>query len=355
MDLPALEKVAAFCRSGGTVIATRRLPDRSYGLLDRRRTDRLRALVTEMFGAAATTAGRTTERRYGQGRAIFAPDELDSLAHALESVPRDVTFSPYQPEVSFVHRRDGARDIYFLANVGPTGRAFTARFPRANGHLTLWDPMDGRTREAAFVEPPDGLIAAPIELAPRGSIFAVIEPRPPGTPARPAEPARVENVSETELNLEWNVTFPGIDRSTPRAIRELVSWTVWPESRFYSGTATYTGQIVWDRPAPRRARLVFSQVHEVAAVELNGVSAGVAWTPLYEVDVTGQLHPGTNALSITVANLPLNRFLGLPDEDLRPLRAVYGNRFPDPEEKQVAKEPAPSGLIGPVRLRVVPR
>src|SRR5262249_55219201 len=31
MDLAALQKVARFCRAGGTVIATRRLPDRAYG------------------------------------------------------------------------------------------------------------------------------------------------------------------------------------------------------------------------------------------------------------------------------------------------------------------------------------
>ena len=60
---------------------------------------------------------------------------------------------------------------------------------------------------------------------------------------------------------------------------------------------------------------------------------------------------GTNTLCIDVANLPLNRFLGAPDEDLAPLRAVYGNRFPAPEEKSVVHEPVASGLLGPVTLR----
>ena len=53
-----------------------------------------------------------------------------------------------------------------------------------------------------------------------------------------------------------------------------------------------------------------------------------------------------------MGNLPVNRVLGLPDVDLRPLRAVYGNRFPAPEEKRLMAEPAPSGLIGNVWWRM---
>jgi hypothetical protein len=86
----------------------------------------------------------------------------------------------------------------------------------------------------------------------------------------------------------------------------------------------------------------------VAQVVVNGQPAGAVWTPPYELDITSLLRPGPNTLQVTVANLPVNRVLGLPDPDWRPLRAVYGERFPDPEEKQLMPEPAPSGLIGRV-------
>ncbi len=78
--------------------------------------------------------------------------------------------------------------------------------------------------------------------------------------------------------------------------------------------------------------------------------AGVVWTPPAEIEITEWLKADTNSLRITVANLPLNRFLGAPEEDLKPLRAAFGNRFPAPTETQTA-QPAPSGLIGPVSIR----
>ena len=69
------------------------------------------------------------------------------------------------------------------------------------------------------------------------------------------------------------------------------------------------------------------------------------------MEITGRLKPGTNLVSITVANLPLNGYLGTSEPDLRPLRAIYGNRFPDPEEKKLFSEPRTAGLLGPIRIR----
>jgi hypothetical protein len=62
------------------------------------------------------------------------------------------------------------------------------------------------------------------------------------------------------------------------------------------------------------------------------------------------LRTGLDGLEIAVVNRPLDRFLGLPDQDLGPLRARFGNRFPDPQEKKVST-PIPPGLIGTVYLR----
>lgn len=92
----------------------------------------------------------------------------------------------------------------------------------------------------------------------------------------------------------------------------------------------------------------------MADITLNGHLVGPAWNPPYEVEITRELVTGTNTLSITVANLPINRFLGSPDLDLGPLRAVYGNRFPDPEEKRLPQKPPLAGLVGPVKLRFTP-
>ena len=65
---------------------------------------------------------------------------------------------------------------------------------------------------------------------------------------------------------------------------------------------------------------LFSKISEVASVTLNGTTTGPVWTPPLELDVTRWLKPGTNLISINVANLALNGFLGTPDRDLSSLR-----------------------------------
>src|SRR5579859_4084351 len=50
MELEAARKVEAFCRSGGIVIATRRLPVRVYGVEARKGSRELRAIMQRMFG-----------------------------------------------------------------------------------------------------------------------------------------------------------------------------------------------------------------------------------------------------------------------------------------------------------------
>src|SRR5262249_23160908 len=51
MDFQALEKLEQFCASGGTVLAVGRVPQRVYGIRERSDTPRLKAMLTEMFGA----------------------------------------------------------------------------------------------------------------------------------------------------------------------------------------------------------------------------------------------------------------------------------------------------------------
>lgn len=150
--------------------------------------------------------------------------------------------------------------------------------------------------------------------------------------------------------MSWTLSFKGDKAPPKRQLEELISWTTWPEAEFFSGRGVYTGEFAWNRPVPQRAWLNLTRVAEVAEISLNGHSAGVVWTPPAEVEITEWLNVGTNSLRITVANLPLNRFLGAPEEDMKPLWAAFGDRFPAPTETQTAK-PATSGLIGPVSIQ----
>jgi hypothetical protein len=205
--------------------------------------------------------------------------------------------------------------------------------------------MTGQISGLATSETADDFRRLHFELPPRSSTFVVFRPH-----SQAALKAQMRFQTES-LTTSWRLSFP--DSSVLPAVHmsEPISWTAWPQTECFSGTGTYTTVFEWNRPVPRRAFLQFSRVHEAADVRVNGQLAGSVWTPPYEVDITSSMRPGTNSLSINVANLPLNAFLGTPDQDLGALRAAYGDRFPAPEEKKICRLPFPSGLVGPVRIR----
>jgi hypothetical protein len=213
------------------------------------------------------------------------------------------------------------------------------------GRGSLFVVAGGRTTDAAPAYP-SAEAAYPFAAAVESGISAS-----PGKDVKvqlkspKAEPERVD------LNLEWALTFEGPDAPPAAKLSSLVSWTGLAGGRFFSGTGIYRGSFEWTGALPGRCLLRFEQVREAAGVKLNGRSLDVIFNPPWAVEVGQSLRPGRNDLEIAVVNLPLNRFLGLPDEDLGSLRAKFGARFSAPEEKKVAG-PAPSGLIGAVWLEV---
>jgi len=335
----SLERMISFARSGGTILVTGRWPERVYGGALSWQNAGKAASLQELSGGMGTPA-QVTWRGLGRGRVVWVPDERETLKQALTELRPDVCLEPQQPEVGVVHRSTGTRDIYFLSNVSDTPKRFTAAFRTPFEQAERWNPMTGKIEGLPCQRQGKGFTRVELELGPRGSTFVVC-----GAAAAALALERPSNFNNEALQITWTLSFEGSNAPATRSLSELVSWTTWPDAEFFSGRGIYTGQFVWDHPVPRRARLGFTQVAEVAEIRLNGHDAGAIWTVPAEVEISDLLRPGTNSLSITVANLPLNGYLGAPDEDLRPLRAVFGDRFPAPTEKSNAR-PAPSGLIG---------
>jgi hypothetical protein len=340
----SLERILAFGRSGGTILVTGRWPERIYGGSAPLNPGPSRALLDELVGEIAPQAP-VTRRRLGRGQVIWIPDERTALAQVLSELRPGVRLEPLQPEVGLVFRRTPSRDIYFLANVGDQPRRFTAGFRTAWKHAERWDPMTGRVERLPSEQDSDGFQQVALELPPRGSIFVLWGRSSVAAPPTPSFASEGQ-----PLNVSWTLSFEGDKAPPQRQLEELISWTTWLEAKFFSGRGVYTGQFAWNRPVPQRAWLNLTRIAEVAEISLNGHSVGVVWTPPAEVEITEWLNVGTNSLRITVANLPLNRFLGSPEEDMKPLRAAFGDRFPAPTETQTA-QPATSGLIGPVSIQ----
>jgi hypothetical protein len=345
MELSALSRVAAYCRGGGTVVATRRLPNRAAGAAAQCGQTELARLVEEIFGPDPKP-GLT--HPCGRGRGLFLAEDRDAGPALRAIVAPSVRFAPRPPTVGFVHRRLENKDLYFFLNVGPDAAVFTAEFPGPSRSLEMWDALSGSIRRAA-----DNEARLEIRLAPRESIFVVAGGRTEG--ALPGPPAVSAPTAERPIETEWRLDFDGPDPPPSARLSTLVSWTELPGGRFFSGAGIYRSRFAWEGAAPARVLLAFDEIRDAAEVRLNGHPLGILFTPRLEIEAAAALRSGANDLEIVVVNLPLNRFLGLPDQDLEPLRARFGNRFGAPEEKKIAGGSAPAGLIGRVRLIVFDR
>lgn len=333
ISLSLLEILREFCRAGGVLIATRRLPDTAYGLVDRdAHCARVQSMVAELFGAGP--AERARRHPYGRGLAIYVPDETAEFAAVLASLGPDVNFGRPDPELAFVHRADGSRHLYFLVNTSPNPKTIVPVFREAKGRPQLWDAMTGAKAEAASSRPA-------LKLDGYGSTIVVF-----GEEARGAPPERPERrfrpADGIALTGPWSFEIDG--RTTP--LEKLISWADLAGDRYYSGSAVYRttarvpkGVSGW--------RLDMGEVREIADVTINGRHAGIAWKRPYRLDVTRWMRPGRNTLEIKVTNLLINRVLGQPDPDYSGLAS---RRFPLPEEKKRIAHPLPSGLLGPVKL-----
>jgi hypothetical protein len=210
-----------------------------------------------------------------------------------------------------------------------------------------------------------------LDLEPYGSRVLVFSK----TPARPTRPpSRTGGGGPEPLDLSdgWKVTFgPG---ASPVIFDRLRSWTDDEATRYFSGLATYTKDVmvpaamagrgrklVLDfgegRPVPAQPLRSGMQawldapVREAAVVYVNDRRAGSIWCPPYSIDISDYVHPGTNTLRIIVANLAINHMAGHALPSYRLLNLKYGARF-DPQDMDKV-QPVPAGLLGQIRLMPV--
>lgn len=360
IDADALDKLTEFVRAGGTLVSVGRLPQKSYGVNPRRRESSRSILFTML-------TGKPTDRRaecaaFGRGKIYTTLNDTTELAAILANHHSDVTMEPYQPGIGFVHRRAGDREIYFFANLDPSTKRFMADFAPArmlNNQLKesdmrayYSDPLTGRVEIDAMGYTGNARpTQLPIELAPYGSVFVILGSSGAGAPPLTTSTTHDPGAAHPGVLTEsWHLRFEGPDAPKPREVDTLISWTSWPDAKYFSGQGIYSTTFEWQKRIPNRCKIRFESVREAGEVFVNGRSAGIVWMEPLEAEIAPLLKQGTNELKVVVGNVPANRFIGLPDEDLRPIRAVYGDRFPAPREKQIMTDPRESGLIGRVWL-----
>jgi hypothetical protein len=251
-------------------------------------------------------------------------------------------------DLIFIHRRDGDREIYFVATEKHHGFDVKATFRVAGKTPRLWHPDSGET-EAVSYTTEQGHTVVPLHFDAQGSVFVVFD----GAGAAPSRTVPEPQLAKLgSVDGDWKVAFPPNLGAPPQAdFPSLISWTQSSDAgvKYFSGTATYRQQIDapndWFKPGAK-VMLDLGTVKEMAEVEVNGKAVGgILWKPPFRVDVTSALKPGTNQISVKVTNLWPNRMIG----DLQP-GATKTYTWTDFRPFKADSPLLESGLLGPVTV-----
>jgi len=335
ISLSVLRKLKEFVAAGATIIGPQ--PTRSMSLENYPKQDaEVQKLAGELWGKKAA-----------KGRVIAGQVAREVLL--ADGLKPD--FEPASPVLNYIHRRDGAAEIYFVASRTNVATSVACAFRVVGKAPELWNAVTGERRLAVAYEQRDGQTIVPLEFNPYGSWFVVFRETATQHPAA-AKRNSTTIMPLIEITGPWTVRFD-TNWAGPAEVQfdSLVSWPEHSEPgiKFFSGTAVYEKMFELPESAVRASRaallLDLGNVREVAEVKVNGKSCGITWTPPFRMDITSAVKTGTNKLEIEVVNFWPNRIIGdaaLPKEE----RLTRTNIRKLTRDVKLME----SGLLGPVQL-----
>ena len=336
MSLPVLRAIHRLVQDGAVVAGPKPSDDPSQA----DDQSEFMQLASDLFGDGSGV------HKLGKGT-VYAGQSLGDALAALQVKPDfDYAKDGADSDVEFVHRKLAGGDIYFVDNRGDRAVAIEARFRVAGKQPELWHAETG-TAELASFEIADGRTTVPLRLEPWGTVFVVFDQA--AAAASRVVPA-VRETTVATVSGAWKVGFEA-GRGAPAfiAMDELSDWSqnADPAVKYFSGVATYTTTLEampdWFRKGARLS-LDLGDVKNLAVVTVNGKEVGEAWHAPFRLDVTSALKPGTNQITVKVANAWVNRLIG----DEQPGAAKIA--FTDVKPYQASSPLLPSGLLGPVAV-----
>lgn len=355
LPLATYRKIEQYTKRGGIVIATRRLPSEAPGLLNAAtETQEIQEISQRLF-------------RESGALGHFVEDESQLGTVAAQLYKPDVIFSPKAPEVGFIRRKLNVGDLYFIANASNRLINVLARFRETAKYAEWWDPFTGQ------ITPVEDTAKIQVSLQPYESRLVLFSNS--AVHRERVTSTRDASSKVIDLSSDWDLTFTGSNQTTHMAT--LHSWSQDEPFKYYSGHVVYEKMIELPEDVVSGSALILDfgegtavdktdplptfnmrayldgPVREAAEVYVNGKQAGVVWHPPYTIDVTAFLKVGRNQLRIMVGNTAINSLAGSALPDYRLLNDRYGERFVPQDMNNL--QPLPSGLLGGVRLRVMPR
>ena len=333
MTLAVLRRIRDFVAAGAVLVGKRPLGSPSLADDDKQ----FQSTADDLFGT-------TPDHAYGKGRVIAGTLE-DALTTIRLAPDFEYSMPEADTEILAIHRKLEHGDLYFVTNRLERAEHMTATFRVAGMSPEIWNPVTGKVTSADY-RIANGRTEIPLDLGPYDSAFVVFR-KPTSQLARTI--SRPVEKTLAELDGPWVIAFQP-DRGAPPSVTEtgLQSWSdnSDPGVRYFSGTGAYTKDFVLGAKKPRgRIILDLGELREVAEVRVNGRSIDTVWNPPFKLDITAAVHPGTNTLTVNVANLWVNRLIGDQQPDVK---TKY--TFTTIPTYEAGAPLRVSGLLGPVRI-----
>jgi hypothetical protein len=339
-SLPVLQKLRGLVAEGAVLVAARPLG----GLGVQARDAEVTLVVDELWGPPGAAS---EPRMYGRGR-VYAHPDLSAALNA-EAISPDVAIKEACAAdcgLMSLHRHTTDADIYFLSNRQNAARTLHTAFRVKNLVPELWRAESGDIQPLAYRLTPQG-VEVQLRFEANDAYFVIFRETTPHSLEFTVQPAPSELMT---VKGPWQVRFQS-GRGAPEhsAFAQLRDLSSFADAgiRFFSGTASYSTTLSLPArpPSPQRKWLLdLGEVHELAAVFLDGRLLGTVWHAPFTIGLPADLKAGAHALEIRVDNLWVNRLVGDKQPGATPVAFA-------PQSPYSANSPLmPSGLIGPVRM-----
>lgn len=330
IPLQALERLDAFVRSGGQLIAIDHKPTKDCG-----GNNAAVLSIVEKLGVIIEVTSMSG-----------LSDILSKGKHA------SVKLALPNPDLRVCHFRKGELDIFFLNNESVYNTVKDLVTFQAEGTPEHWYPMTGERKPAVVYEQKEGSTIVPIQLAPYEAIFVVFKPAELIDNPLASYTLTEEQIFQTELDqqgrflleeclndsdmpiLSWQIkaiSSPLSDAIVPNMepLAGLGDWRQYSSWDKFSGSVVYEAEWETELTSGRSYALDLGEVGEIATVSLNGTKLASLLCPPYRLKLPTELLLKHNVINVEVTNT-LGAYL----------REGGFNR----------DTPEPSGLIGPVTL-----
>lgn len=344
------KKLMALARQGATIVFHKSLPSDVPGLADL--TQGKKDMTALKENLAFTSNENNQIAVYGKGKIILS-DDLSSLAANTNVAPEEM----YAVGLHCIRRlKDDGNYYYFINNSSQKSFQGWITLNTKYSSAALYNLMSGidgyaNTRKAGDktevylqLKPAESIV---IETF-KGNYKGVFYPY-------------YDSAGRSFELSDWKIVFVKGGPTLPagKTTDKLQSWTNYgPAYRAFSGTAEYYTTIP-SLPIKADAwRLDLGDVHESAAVFINGNYLGTCFGSPYNIEIPSNMLKGNDELKIRVSNLMANRIADLDRKGVE-WRIFYNTNFNARNKMNTGKDgkftaknwaPTSSGLVGPVIL-----